>query len=86
MENLKQASGEFKHSNDPRNLLGKSFAIIVALPFFFFFSAQAFYGNYSTLDSYTNTVKDGVENRDKAYQNITENCARHCLMVGRQLT
>ena len=25
-----------------------------------FFSAQAFYGNYSTLDSHTNTVKDDV--------------------------
>ena len=38
------------------------------------FSEQSFYGNYSTLDSHTNTVfltrlttrQDGVENRDKA--------------------
>ena len=39
-----------------------------------FWSEQSFYGNYSTLDSHTNTVishtfaytrQDGVENRDK---------------------
>ena len=42
----------------------------------FFFSEQAFYGNYSTLDSHTNTVishafaycqDDGVENHNKVY-------------------
>ena len=41
-----------------------------------FLSEQPFYGNYSTLDSHTNTVifftrlhtrQDGVENRDKVY-------------------
>ena len=30
---------------------------------FIFFSEQPFFGNYLTLDSYTNTV----ENRDKVY-------------------
>ena len=41
----------------------------------YFFSEQPFYGNYSTLDSHTNTVishafaycQDGVENRNKVY-------------------
>ena len=41
----------------------------------YFFSEQPFYGNYSTLDSYTNIVisyrfstrQDGVENHDKVY-------------------
>ena len=45
-----------------------------------FFSEQPFYGNYSTLDSHTNTVishrlptrQDGVENRDKVYFKLTE--------------
>ena len=41
----------------------------------YFFPEQAFYGNYSTLDSHTNTVishafaycQDGVENHNKVY-------------------
>ena len=45
-----------------------------------FFSEQPFYGNYSTLDSHTNTVishrlptgQDGVEKRDKVYFKLTE--------------
>ena len=42
----------------------------------YIFLKQSFYGNYSTLDSHTNTVnshgfatrQDGVENRDKVYK------------------
>ena len=45
---------------------------------FIFFSEQSFYGNYSTLNSHTNTVishafatrQDGVENRDKVYDSL----------------
>ena len=45
----------------------------------YFLSGEPFYGNYSTLDSHTNTVishaglsnrQDGVENRDKVYKSL----------------
>ena len=50
-----------------------------------FFSEQPFYGNYSTLDSNTNTVishafdtrQDGVENRDKVYCFLGSRRRRH---------
>ena len=45
----------------------------------YFFTQQPFYGNYSTLDSHTDTVishaglptrQDCVENRDKVYNSL----------------
>ena len=56
MENLKQASGEIEAQVRPTNFLGPypllgSFSLQLI-----FFSEQPVYGNYSTLDSHTNTV------------------------------
>ena len=51
MENLKRASREIQAHVGPKNPLFCSFSLQVI-----FFSEQPFYGNYSTLDSHTNTV------------------------------
>ena len=42
-------------SNGPKNLLVKSFAVLLWFKIRIF-SEQPFYGNYSTLGSHTNTV------------------------------
>ena len=59
MENLKQASGEnLSTATAPKICLKKNpqkYLSSFSLRFFFFFSEQPFYGNYSTLDSRTNT-------------------------------
>ena len=60
MENLKQAFGEtyIKVQVRPQNCLGQSFNLLLrsfSLQLIFS-SEQPFYGNYSTLDSHTNTV------------------------------
>ena len=57
------------------NLFSRILSETLAYNSFFFFSEQPFYGNYTTLDSHTNTViltrlptrQDGVENRNKGY-------------------
>ena len=75
IENLKQALETFKHRYAPKMGLAHPLFCSFSLQFIFS-SEQPFYGNYSTLDSHTNTVishsfafsrQDGVENRDKVY-------------------
>ena len=54
MENLKQASGEIQAPARPPNFLVPLLCTFNLQ--FTFFSEQPFYGNFSTLDSHTNTV------------------------------
>ena len=52
MENLKQASEEFKHRYGPKNLLVESFAVQLQFTIHIFYRTAVF-GNYSTLDCHT---------------------------------
>ena len=65
---------KFKHSNDPRNF-NKILCCVALVYNSNFFSTGVLGKLFTALDSHTNTVKDGVENRDKTYKNNPENCA-----------
>ena len=80
MENLKQASGEIYAQVSPPNFFSTILSFVAAFTVHFFFTT-AVYGNYSTLNSHTNTVlgsacnfslvcllvSHGAKNRDKVF-------------------
>ena len=56
MENLKQPLEKSKHRYGPKLFLGPILCFVALVYNWYFFLEQPFYGNYSTLDSHTNTV------------------------------